>query len=513
MSIVESPEEDGFYMPHHAVIKESSHTTKVRVVFDASAKTSNGVSLNDILMTGPTIQNKLFSHLIRFRVYVVVITADIEKMYRQVLVHKDDRRYQKILWRRDGEIKTLQSNTLTFGNTASPFLAIRAVVQLAEDEGQAYPRAAEVLKEHMYVDNVLSGAKNVEEACATRDETINLLSQGGFTIKQWASNEKEVIEDLAEGDIHANFTVTIDRSLNTLGIMWNTRTDKICYSAQTTKPTEKITKRRILAEIAKIFDPLGLLGPVVLYAKKLMQDVWRCGIHWDESIPQGIYTEWSEFARQLDLINTVSIDRRLLINDHQKVQLHGFCDASNVGYGACLYVRSKGNDGSVVSKLLCAKSRVAPLKLITIPRLELCGALLLARLYRETINELGINIDETNFWCDATIVLQWLKMSPHMLKTYVANRVAEIQELTSGIKWRHVRSEDNPADAISRGQLPHVFLKNRTWFTGPPWLVENEAVAGVTAAATQSSSKSKEAFEVGQAKDTVNLKRSNSQSS
>ncbi|XP_071642979.1 uncharacterized protein [Temnothorax longispinosus] len=164
MSIVESPEEDGFYMPHHAVIKESSHTTKVRVVFDASAKTSNGISLNDILMTGPTIQNKLFSHLIRFRVYVVVITADIEKM--------------------DGEIKTLQLNTLTFGNTASPFLAIRAVVQLAEDEGQAYPRAAEVLKEHMYVDNVLSGAKNVEEARATRDEIINLLAQGGFTIRQ-----------------------------------------------------------------------------------------------------------------------------------------------------------------------------------------------------------------------------------------------------------------------------------------------------------------------------------------
>ncbi|XP_071652802.1 uncharacterized protein [Temnothorax longispinosus] len=252
MSIIEFPEEDGFYMPHHAVIKESSHTTKVRVVFDASAKTSNGVFLNDLLMTGLTIQNKLFAHLIRFRIYVVVITADIEKMYRQVL-----------------------------------------------------------------------------------------------------------------------------------------------------------------------------------YAKKIMQDVWRCG-------------------------------------------LHGFCDASNIGYGACLYVRSRGKNGKIVTRLLCAKSRVAPLKLITIPRLELCGALLLARLYRETISELGINIDETTLWCDATTVLQWLKISPHLLKTYVANRVAEIQELSSGIKWRHVRSEDNPADAISRGQLPHAFLKNRTWFTGPPWLGENE---------------------------------------
>jgi len=128
-----------------------------------------------------------------------------------------------------------------------------------------------------------------------------------------------------------------------------------------------LTKRNILSEIAKIFDPLGLLGPVGLHAKKIMQDVWRCKLLWDESVPQGIYSEWLEFTRQLNLINIISFDRNILIKDCSNAQLHGFCDASNVGYGACLYVRSIGKHENVITKLLCAKSRVAPLKPIIIP--------------------------------------------------------------------------------------------------------------------------------------------------
>lgn len=472
--MIETPNDYGFYMSHHAVIKESSNTTKVRVVFDASAKTSNGVSLNDTLMVGPTIQGKLFSHLVRFRKYKFVITADIEKMYRQVLLHEDDRRYQQILWHRDNKIETFQLNTLTFGISSSPFLAIRTIQKLADDERHTYPRAAEIIKTHLYVDDLLSGADTVDEARAIRDEIINLLSQGGFTIRQWASNNKGIINDLADNMLHANFTVKIDRSLKTLGITWNTHTDKICYSIQPTKIIEGLTKRSILSEIAKIFDPLGLLGPVVLYAKKLMQDVWRCGVQWDESVPQSIHTEWSEFARQLELMNQVCFDRRLLIDNYQDVQLHGFCDASNIGYGACLYVRSRGKQGNVINRLLCAKSRIAPLKTITIPRLELCGALLLTRLYREANDALGITPNKTILWCDSTIVLHWLKTSPHLLKTYVATRVAEIQEFIGVNEWRHVRSEDNPADAISRGQLPHVLLRNQTWFTGPSWLIKDD---------------------------------------
>lgn len=446
MSLIETPGDDGFYMLHHAVIKESSNTTKVRIVFDASAKTNNKVSLNDILMVGPTIQSDLFSHLIRFRKYNYVITADIEKMYRQVWLHEDDRCYQRILWRRNNKIETFQLNTLTFGVTSSPFLAIRTIQKLADDEQHTYPRAAEILKRHLYVGDLLSAAETVDEIIALRNEVIALLAKGGFTIRQWASNNVRVINDLTTSVLHTNFTLDGDHSLKTLGITWSTRDDKICYTAHPVEITTRLTKRKVLSEIAKIFDPMGLLGPIIMYAKQILQDIWRCGSQWDESLPQGIHTKWFEFAQQLELLKRTSFDRKLLIENHHNIQYYGFCDASNTGYGACLYVRSSGKQGQAISRLLCAKSRVAPLKTISIPRLKLCGALLLARLYRETSNALDIVPDTTVFWCDSTIVLHWLKTSPYLLKTYVANQVAEIQELTGANDWRHVRSEDNPTD-------------------------------------------------------------------
>lgn len=272
---------------------------------------------------------------------------------------------------------------------------------------------------------------------------------------------------------YANFIFDKDRALKTLGITWHVRDDQIRYYARNIK-IERLTKRNILSELSKIFDPLGLLSPVVLYAKKLIQDLWRCQVNWDESVPQDIHVTWLEFAQQFELINQIFFDRKLLLDDYQNVQLHGFCDASNIGYGACIYVRSSDGRGNTTVKLLCAKSRVAPLKTITIPRLELCGALLLARLHHKVKDALNIITDKTTFWCDSTVVLHWLNTSPHLLNIFVASRVAEIQTLTEGLEWRHVRSEDNPADAISRGQLPHAFLQNRIWSSGPTWLNEDD---------------------------------------
>lgn len=283
MSPIETPVDDGFYMPHHAVLKESSDTTKVRIVFDASAKTPNGVSLNDVLLVGPTIQSKLFSHVIRFRTYNYVITADIEKMYRQVLLHEEDRRYQRILWREDGRIKMYQLKTLTFGVSSSPFLAIRTVQKLAEDESDAYSRAAKIIKNELYVDDLLTGGESIEQIRDIRDEIIALLMRGGFHIRQWASNDPRTVEDLPNHALHAKYMLTDNQALQTLGVSWNTLDDKICYSVQPAKISETLTKRKILSEIARIYDPIGLLGPVVLYAKRLIQDVWKSQVHWDES--------------------------------------------------------------------------------------------------------------------------------------------------------------------------------------------------------------------------------------
>ncbi|XP_011065850.1 PREDICTED: uncharacterized protein LOC105152968 [Acromyrmex echinatior] len=246
-------------------------------------------------------------------------------------------------------IETLQLNVLTFGVSSSMFLAIRVIQKLAED--YAYPRATEILKSHLYVDDLLTGADTIHEAKMIRDEVIELLSQGGFVIRQWASNDERIINDLENNALHASFTLNTDRALKTLGVTWN---NEICYSTSSIKCSERVTKRNILSEIAKIFDSIGLLGPVILFAKKLMQDI-RSGVRWDESVPQNIYDEW--------------------LNLHDS--------GSNIGYSACIYVPSKRNQGNVMSNLLCAKSRVVLLKTVTVPRLELCGALLLAQLHHE----------------------------------------------------------------------------------------------------------------------------------
>lgn len=169
-----------------------------------------------------------------------------------------------------------------------------------------------------------------------------------------------------------------------------------------------------------------------------------------------------KYSKQLELLNQILFNRRIVLEDIQDAQIHGFCEVSSIGYGACIYVRSTGKDDRrTVVRLLCARSRVVPLKkTITIPRLELCGALLLAQLYHEVIQTLDIVPTKVIFWCDSMIVLHWLKTSPHLLNTFIANRIAEIQQLTGANSWRHIKSEDNPADAISRGQLPRTSLQN-----------------------------------------------------
>ncbi|XP_078051918.1 uncharacterized protein LOC144478073, partial [Augochlora pura] len=307
-----------------------------------------------------------------------------------------------------------------------------------------------------------------------RDELTKLLSLGGFNLRQWASNEESLVnscnEQAKNDTVHFNATET----KRTLGVCWNARLDTISYSVSMDATSQRITKRGMLSQIAKLFDPLGLLGPVIILAKILMQELWKSKLDWDESVPQSIHTAWTNYVQQLPCLNSFQIARKVLITQATCVQLHGFADASECGYGACIYFRSTDNKGRTISRLICAKSRVAPLKTVSLPRLELCAALLLAKLYRATISRLKLNFSKVRFWSDSIITLYWLRSSPHKLKTFVANRVSEIQGITGSTNWRHVPTKDNPADYISRGQMPEEFVSNVVWLYGPEWLVRSE---------------------------------------
>ncbi|XP_014296873.1 uncharacterized protein LOC106693490 [Microplitis demolitor] len=409
---------ESYYLPHHAVIKETSMTTDLRVVFDGSFKTTTGVSLNDVLYTGSTIQPDLCTTLLRFHLHPIVITGDLKQMYRQFLVRKQDRAYQRIIWKDEtNKMKIFELNTVTFGITCAPFLAIRCVQQLAEDEGKLYPLEAHLLLSDFYVDDFLSGAKTRQQAKLIIKQMIGILSKAGLTMRQWASNDLLVLENIPKEDINPRLQLG-DTTLKTLGVYWDS--------------------------------------------------------DWDESLPIELHTEWMTYCQQLIVLNQLSFPCTIMTAEIQDMQIHGFSDASERAYGACIYLRMIDTSNNVKVQLLCAKFRVAPVKTITIPRLELCGAQLLATLTTTVTTAIKEKIKNIHYWTDSTIVLRWLQTSPQQLKTFVGHRVADIQNRTDINLWRHVPTQDNPADLVSRGLMPQDFLSANLWCNGPTWLLRPE---------------------------------------
>ncbi|XP_033218124.1 uncharacterized protein LOC117173593 [Belonocnema kinseyi] len=249
-----------FFLPHHAVIKNSSLTTKTRVVFDGSCKSSSGISLNDALMVGPTIQDELFSTFTRFRIFLFALTADIEQMYRQIQLTNEHRLFQKILWREtpDDPIKVYTLNTVTFGTTSAHFLAIRTLHHLAADEHENYPTALVILKRDFYVDDLLTGANMYQEALSLRNDLIELLQKGRFNLRKWASNEPRLTNDFKNDSRNTHMSLDPTENIKTLGLFWNQSTDSIIYTVNITDLNNQPTKRTIFSQIPKLFDRLGL---------------------------------------------------------------------------------------------------------------------------------------------------------------------------------------------------------------------------------------------------------------
>ncbi|XP_023293941.2 uncharacterized protein LOC111677110 [Lucilia cuprina] len=252
---------ENYYLPHHAVIKPESSTTKVRVVFNASCPTSNGISLNDMLHSGPVLQNDLIILLLQWRFHRYVFNSDIEKMYRQILVNENDRPFQRIIFRSSisDEIQDYELKTVTFGVNCAPYLAIRTLIQLASDVKNSHPLASDILKNCMYVDDALYGAPDIPTAIQARDQLIEALNVAGFNLRKWTSNSPEVLEGIPKADLlQEDFCIFEDTSnAKTLGVRWNAKSDVFYFSARALSNRENITKRQVLSEISKLFDPAG----------------------------------------------------------------------------------------------------------------------------------------------------------------------------------------------------------------------------------------------------------------
>lgn len=484
MEIVPPEERDVYlrynYLPHHAVIKESSTTTKLRVVFDASSKSDTGVSLNDILCKGPCIQEDLVCIMTRFRTHRYVISADIIKMYRQVWISEQDRDYQRILWRSNPErpIQIYRLKTITYGVITASYLATGCLQKLSEEECSRYPAACRAIGHDFYMDDLLSGADTKESAIQLRNDIITILNSAGFELSKWSSNAPELVRGLSTMDAKVdgeNISSNKQKIKKLLGIFWNQENDSYQYKVERYQINARVTKRNVLAEIASVFDPLGLINPITVRLKLIMQKLWQINIGWDEPLPTDLLNEWKKNREDLESINSLVINR-LIINSSKgsSAQIHGFADASISAYGACLYIRTQDEYGNITTNLICAKSRVAPLKVVTLPRLELLAAVLLTRLAAKYVPCLQLRIENIYYWTDSTIVLAWISAPASKWKTFVGHRVSEIQELSSISQWRHVNTDTNPADIVSRGCSASQIIKSNLWWNGPDWLRAQE---------------------------------------
>lgn len=502
---VNSGDKNGHFFPHHPVIRESSSTTKLRGVFNASSPTSTGLSYNDIQCVGPTVQDDLLSILLRFRQHKIIITADVEKMYRQILVHPDFRYLQQILYRFDphDELMIFQLNTVSYGTASAPFLATRCLQQLGLE--CLDDKIKEIIVHDFYVDDLLSGGDTVDEVRFIKERVSFELQSACMPLRKWRSNVPELVSESKDSPVDLNIGATA--SSKTLGLNWNVNLDMLNFPVEESLKGGN-TKRDILSIISQIFDPLGLLSPFIITFKMLLQQLWLHKLSWDESLPADISHYWAGLIKDLPLLKNVSIPRRVLVDSPNLIEFHIFSDSSEKAYGACLYVRSVSSTGEVLVRLLLAKSRVAPIKPTTIPRLELCGAVVGTRLYDKAVTSLRLKVNSVTFWTDSTIVLGWLKMMPNKLQPFVRNRVAEILDRTGNSSWRHVPTEYNPADYISRGVDINVLQSLDSWWSGPKFLSDsnvNQWPADITVCGNLPETRPEKTFIVNKCSDDNEL--------
>ncbi|XP_055855992.1 uncharacterized protein LOC129919166 [Episyrphus balteatus] len=277
-------------------------------------------------------------------------------MYRQILVHEDDRRFQLILWRNhpSEELEAYQLNTVTYGTTSAPYLATKCLQGLASEGATKYPLGANVLSKNFYVDDVMAGSDSLSQTLEMRDQLNSLLKTAGLTLRKWCANDQNLLKNIPTEDLALQLDLDIDNvtQFKTLSQGWQPKSDMFTIHVQPTK-TEKITKRTALSDISQLFDPLGFLGPVVITAKMFLQKLWACGYDWDTQLPNDLQTEWSKFRENLNYLQDVKIDRHIF--GHRiptSVQVHAFADASEKGYGAAIYIRAVNKDKIVTVRLL-----------------------------------------------------------------------------------------------------------------------------------------------------------------
>ena len=471
----EANEPNQWFLPHHAVFKKSN-PSKCRVVFDCAAQ-YKGVSLNDVILQGPNFMNNLAGVLIRFRKEPVAVIGDIKMMFHQCFVLPEDQQFLRFLWWPNGDTsKPAQVHAMKvhlFGAKSSPSVVNFCMRKTADDnEAMFSDISIDTLRRSFYVDDMIRSVDTVETAKKLIVDMRALLDKGGFELGKFMSTHRDVIDTVPE-ELRAKSLQELnieDATLpqeSALGLQWNVEGDYFTYTIKLQdKPS---TRRGLLATTASLYDPLGLIAPVLLVPKLIQQELCRLQLDWDDEIPEESVRSIKKWKTATTELSSIQVPRCFQKGPSSSSdrELHIFCDASEFAYGAVAYIKVNSEDGVFVS-LVMGKSRVAPIKTISIPRLELTAATVAAKMSKFICDESDIVDLPVYFWSDSMTVLRYIRNVSTRFKVFVAHRIQ--QDLTDVASWNYVPTDLNPADLASRGINPDDQAKLKFWLNGPDFL-------------------------------------------
>ena len=469
------------YIPHQAVIREGAESTKMRIVYDCSAKRNpQSPSLNDCLEVGPPLQPAIFDILLRNRMKPFCITGDIQKAFLQIKISPEDRDALRLLWYdnlKERNIVQYRFTRVIFGSGPSPYILGATLEKHICQYEEKYPDTVNELLLNTYVDDVQSGGDGKEELLKFKEEATEIMGEGGFQLHKWHSNVPE-IEKQSKNELkipqanstYAKLTVgTRPHESKILGIPWNKVEDTFSINfAKTLNCVEEgpLTKRKMLSVVSGIFDLLGIAAPVVIMGKILYSEACLRKLNWDEEVPEDIFKPWAKWLNDMKKGLHVSVSRSVVGTGLTKVILHGFADASKLAISVAVYALAIHASAPVQQNLLVGKSRIAPREQ-SIPRLELVAAHTLSRLMHHVKEVLkDQRVEEYHCWVDSTTVLYWIK-GQGTWSQFVRNKTKTIQD-KEYLQWHYVPTADNPSDQGSRGVAPSKM--GELWFRGPEWL-------------------------------------------
>ncbi len=481
----DTPQVDtAYYLPHFAVYRPDKISSQIRTVMDAAARCNGQPSLNDKVYKGPKLINELVSVLLRFRRLQITVAADIKKMFHKLQMPPHDRDFHRFLWRSSPTepVKIYRWRSHVFGNAGSPCVAIFAIKEHARKQKLRFPAAADTVIFSTLVDDAMDSCETAQEAEQLLHQLRQMLAQMNMNIKKVVSNSAAVMDSVPPHERSPSLSIaTICQKeeafplVKALGVIY--LPDEDAFTFTMTPPSDIVTwtKRLMLKFQARLYDPHGVILPHTIQARMILQEVWRAGIDWDQAIPLALQEKWQEWLEHLQALPLLRIPRCLFNISHgtpKDRQYHVFCDASAAGYAAVAYHVGNSPPNHREARLVLAKGRVAPLRQISIPRLELLAAELALDVGGALSDALAVPLTSIHFWSDSTNVLCWVRNDSRVLTSFVGTRVAKIQHHTSLDHWRWVPGDLNPADLPSRGLGAGDLAITPLWWEGPPFLVD-----------------------------------------